>query len=238
MFTLTKILTGLLLTLLLSCQSQQMNITKTNVADTSHKKINTILRQYDKNQSNPLFVFAGEKLEVVQLPHEQGSMDKGFKCKYKIVEKVFGEFPFDTIEFVAYDHYGTPAFSKYTNVLLFVSEDSGYYYHQEYLFNDIYKTKDGRWAGSYVQYDYEHENNRYTKIKPVKIDFAEKVSYPTKIIDANGRTWTRSYPKPYFKTVGDTAFAVYGNYVDELFILQKEGVLTARALFKDGKLKQ
>lgn len=73
-------------------------------------------------------------------------------------------------------------------------------------------------------------------MKPVKVDFAETVSYQTKMVDPNGIILTRSYPKPYFKTVCDTAFAVYGNYVDELFILTRDEILTARKLFKDGRL--
>ena len=95
-------------------------------------------------------------------------MDKGFKAKYAILEKVYGNFPYDTIEFVAYDHYGIPPFSKFKNVLLYVGADSGTYYHENYLYNDVYKTKSGRWAGSYAG-DYKHACNKHTKIKPVKI---------------------------------------------------------------------
>jgi len=49
---------------------------------------------------------------------------------------------------------------------------------------------------------------------------------------------TRSYPKPYFKTIGDSAIAVYGNYVEELFELKRDGYLTARELFVDKKLNR
>lgn len=73
-------------------------------------------------------------------------MDKGFKAKYKVLQKVFGEFASDTIEFIAYDHYGLPEFSKYQNVLLFVSEDSGHYYHKS-IYSTMFikqKTDDGQ----------------------------------------------------------------------------------------------
>ena len=159
-------------------------------------------------------------------------MDNGFKAKYLILKKVYGNFPLDTIEFIVYDHYGTPAFSKFKNVLLFVSADSGNYYHQKYMFNDVHKTKDGRWAGTYASDDYEHAYNKHTNIRPIKIDFAEKVSFPTRTVGEGGRQLEFSYLKPYFKTVGDSAFAVYGNYVEDLVILKKGGVLTARGLFE------
>lgn len=83
---------------------------------------------------------------------------------------------------------------------------------------------------------YEHDYNKHTKIKPVKIEFAGAVSYPTKMVDDKGRQMTFSYPKPYFKTVGDSAFAVYGNYIEDLFKLKRDGYLTARSLFDNKKV--
>lgn len=41
-----------------------------------------------------------------------------------------------------------------------------------------------------------------------------------------------SYPKPYFKTIGDTAIAIYGNYIEDLFALKRSGFLTSRGLFE------
>ena len=220
------------MTLLLGCGSQSgdtNNINKTSaLVDTPR----SFVKNYGVNDTTRLFAFVGEKISVDPLPHTQGSMDNGFKAKYVILKKVYSNFPQDTIEFVAYDHYGTPPFSKFKNVILYVSADSGTYYHQKYMYNDVYKTKDGRWAGSYASDDYEHANNKHTKIKPVKIEFAEKVSLPTKIVDEEGRQLEFSYPKPYFKTVGDSAFPVYGNYVEDLVALKKTGTLTARGLFE------
>ena len=106
------------------------------------------------------------------------------------------------------------------------------YYHQKYMYNDVYKTKDGRWAGTYAGDDYEHAYNKHTKTRPIKIDFADKVAYPTKMIDEEGKQLMFSYPKPYFKTVGDSAIAIYGNYVEDLFTLKKTGYLTSRGLLK------
>jgi hypothetical protein len=49
----------------------------------------------------------------------------------------------------------------------------------------------------------------------------------------NGQIDTIKYPEPYYKTVGDSAYANYGNYLEDLFTLKKEGVLAARGLFED-----
>ncbi|HYD89875.1 MAG TPA: hypothetical protein VEA37_00115, partial [Flavobacterium sp.] len=107
-------------------------------------------------------------------------------------------------------------------VLLYLSADSGTYYHQKYMYNDVYKTKDGGWAGTYARNDYNHPYNKYTTIKPIKIDFIERVAYLK----------NDEYSEPYFKTVGDSVIAMYGNYVDELFTLKRNGFLTARGMFE------
>ncbi|WP_052354058.1 hypothetical protein [Flectobacillus major] len=245
MKTTFHILPLVLTTLFFSCNGQTTpKKSKLDGQDTStetkttYKKNNPIdfVKNYN-GENNKLFAFVGQKISVDVLPHRDGSMDGGFKAKYKILQEVFGNFSLDTIEFVAYDHYGVPPFSKFDNVLLFVSSDSGTYFHQKYMYNDVYLTKDGRWAGCYVQQDYEHDNNKKTSVKPIIIDFEKEVSYPTKIIRSDSQVITVSYPKKYFKTIGDKAIAVYGNYVEDLFILKRDGYLTAREIFKDGKLQ-
>jgi hypothetical protein len=232
MTTLLQLISAFIVTALLGCSTppgDTTNISKTTaLVDTPR----SFVKNYGLHDTTKLFAFVGEKISVDHLPSKQNSFDNGFKAKYLILKKVYGNFSQDTIEFVAYDHYGMPAFSKFKNVLLYVSADSGTYYHQKYMYNDVYKTKDGRWAGMYASDDYEHGYNRHTKIKPVKIDFAVKVSFPIKTVDEQGQQLEFSFPKPYFKTVGDSAFAVYGNYVEDLFTLKKTGFLTSRGMFE------
>lgn len=247
MTNLHQVISVLIVTLVLSCGNRSGDTTNSHKYDTlinASKPTSLVdtprsfVRNYGATYSNKLFAFVGQKIWVRPLPSRQYSFDNGFKAKYLILEKVFGDFPSDTIEFVAYDHYGTPPFSKFGNVLLYVSADSGTYYQQKYMYNDVYKTKDGRWAGTYAWEDYQHDNNKRTKVKTVKIEFAEPVFYPLKMITEQGDTLTRKFPKPYFKTVGDSALVVYGNYVDDLFKLKRDGYLTAREIFKNGKLSK
>jgi hypothetical protein len=232
MTTLFQIITFIIATLLLGCGSQPgdtVQIKKTSkVIDTPQ----SLVKNYGISDTTRLFAFVGEKISVEPIPSQRGSMDNCFKAKYVILKRVYGNFSNDTIEFIAYDHYGIPPFSKFKNALLYVSADSGTYYHQKYMYNDVYKTNDGRWAGTYASDDYGHGYNRHTNIKPVKIDFATKVSFPLKMVDEQGRQLEFSYPKPYFKIVGDSAFAVYGNYVEDLVTLKKTGVLTSRGIFE------
>jgi len=187
----------------------------------------------ENERNNTLFVFVGEKIEVKDISYEKGDFDLGVIAKYKVLQRVYGNYDKDTISFEAYDHYGEPAFTKYKNVLMFVSEskeNKGHYYMEKYQYFDVYKTKNGRWASSYKASDYGHSYNEHTTVKPEKIDFLRTLEYPVKITVA-GRPVELHYPQPYYEIKGDSAIALYGNYIEELFKLKRDGFLTARQLF-------
>ena len=180
-------------------------------------------------RENTLIAFVCEKIDLKQLPHEEGSLDNGFLATYKILQRVYSDYPSDTITFRVYDHYGIPAFSKFKNVLLYVSKAGSFYYHEKYQYNDVYKTKDGRWAGSYT-YDYDNQIDSSIKIKPQIIPFENEVFYT---INKNDADYNIDYPEPYFKIEGQRAKVVYGNYVEDLLRLKKNGILSYRGLFGD-----
>lgn len=185
--------------------------------------------QTDNAKQNSLFVFVGEKIEVTQLQHEPGAFDNAFLAKYKVLDKVYGDYLKDTIVFEAYDHYGDPPFSKYKFVLLFVSLHEGKFYHEKYQYFDLYKTKTGKWASSYPTADYKHDYNKNISVKPEKIDFAEDVYYDVSGRDRKSvKEWR---PAPYYQVEQGKAKAIYGNYIPELFKLKRDGVLKARELF-------
>ena len=228
MTTLSKLILAALVSSLLSCG--------TSTSDTTTKTTSLIAKDTTNEieKSNTLFVFVGEKIDVTTIPYKPGDFDNGVKAKYKILQPVYGSYNKDVIEFEAYDHYGIPKFAEYKTVLLFVSEYKGKYYQEKYMFDPLAKTKDGRWAGPYSS-EYGHPYNKHTTIKPVKIDFVEEISFPIKITNDDGKEFTLTYQEPYFKTVGNKANAVYGNYIPELFKLRRDGVLTARDLFPGKK---
>jgi hypothetical protein len=186
----------------------------------------------ENEKKNGLIAFVGEKIDVQPLPQEPGSMDGSFSAKYKVLLRVYGHYAKDTIEFVAYDHYGWPAFSRFQNVLLFVREYEGKYYHEKYQYFDVYKTKNGRWASPYQSEEYGHPYNKYTTIEPEPIQFAERVAYPLHWRLPDGTEDSTTYPSPYFESTGDSAIAIYGNYLEDLFALKRSGVLRARGLFE------
>lgn len=97
-----------------------------------------------QTRKDSLYVFVGKKVKMEEIPYKIDTlsdgrisvpMDRGFKCEYKVLEYVYGNSPKDTIKFMAYDHYGLPAFSRYDNVMLFVSiAPDGKLYHEKYQY--------------------------------------------------------------------------------------------------------
>ena len=178
------------------------------------------------------FVFVGEKISLDVVPQQKGglSLDSEYLANYRVISSVRGNYNANNIEFTAFDHYGEPAFSKYQYVLLYVILIDGRYYHSKYQYSPLYKTKSGKWAGTYDVSDYKHSYNKGTAIKPEKIDFSEPVvidisSYKHKDVEK----W---FPEPYYKINGSKATAVYGNYIEELFLLKQGSVLKARGEFQ------
>ncbi|WP_298147604.1 hypothetical protein [Flavobacterium sp.] len=124
---------------------------------------------YNEDKNVNLFAFVGKKIAVVSFDAEAEQlgekvydaktgdtiiqksiiMDSGSRCKYVIIKNVFNNPKIDTIDFVAYDHYGIPNFSKYETVLLYVSKSSkgNIFFHQKYQFDYLEKNNDGQFYG-------------------------------------------------------------------------------------------
>ena len=183
----------------------------------------------DQNSNNKLFVFVGEKIQVEPIPLKESeiSMDAEFKAKYRVVQKVYGNYDKDIIEFTAFDHYGTPPFSKYKNVLLFVSEYEGKLYHEKYQYFDVYKTKDGRWASCGDPYRFDDYHRK--EFKHARLEFNEPLLFD--LNEDNDKYVKAVFKEPYFKVTGDKAECLMGAFVEDLFTVKKEGVLKARGLF-------
>ena len=187
-----------------------------------------------KEENPKLYIFIGEKIKVDYAKRKyycnRISMDSKFDAKYKIIENLYGDYKNETIDFVAYDHYGKPGFSEYDNVILYVAEYCGELYHVKYQYNNVYKTKDGKWASPYQGFDYEKLDSLNIK-KPIKIEFDEEVTF--EFGKGTDTLWfQRRFPKPYYETNGFKAKAVYGNYAIDIFEIMKKTILKTRGYFE------
>lgn len=200
---------------------------------------------FGQTRKDRLLVFIGEKIEVNYSPQKSSSdtiirgtdtaitvsmsMDSRYVAKYKVLQLINGSYKQDTIEFIVFDHYGEPAFSKYKTVLLFVSYDKGKLYHEKYQYFDLYLTTDNKWASPYPSRDYNHPFKDKVTVKPEKISFKEEISFPVdKLSSDEIQTW---FPKPYYEISNGKAIAIYGNYVEDLFKLKQQTILKARGIY-------
>ena len=226
------------------------NSLATNAGKTLLTILISLTSAFGQTRKDSLIVFIGEKIDVKYSPEEKKespvdtiiegndtsymrhvsiSMDSRYIAKYKILQLVHGSYKTDTIEFLAFDHYGEPAFSKYQTVLLFVSNCNGKLYHEKYQYFKLYKAENGKWASPYPSGDYNHPFKDSITVKPEKITFKDDVSFPVdKLTNEDRKTW---YPKPYYEIKKGRAIAIYGNYVDQLFILKQQTILKARGIY-------
>jgi len=179
-------------------------------------------------KSTQLYAFIGEKISVkyVNPYYCDGSIsfDGQFECEYKVIRNIHGKLQTDTVKFTAYDHYGTPHFSKYQYVLLFLGDYCGRLFHEKYQYFDVYPTTDGRWARPGDPYELDSKlPDKQVKAKPIKF----KDSVAIDLSDKYSQEKTR-YVSPYFKIINEKAIPLQGAYIEDLLEIKKQGVLKAR----------
>lgn len=180
-----------------------------------------------------LLAFIGQKIGL----SEQASsackdciiMDAHYLATYRIVDIVYGNYRRGSITFDVYDHYGTPAFSRYETVLLFVSQQrDGTWMHEKYQYYDLHKGVDGEWYGCGDPYQRAPHRRGTVQARPVQ--FPEPVSYLLDDLDA--KQVEHYYPADYFEIRNGRAYCMKGTPVKALFEAKKETVLAARGIFK------
>lgn len=190
-----------------------------------------------QTKDDSLYVFVGEKISVERIndPSKRIMFDAAFITRYKIVQKIYGNYKADTITFKTFDHYGTPLFSKYKNVLLFVHNYKDSLYHVKYQYFDVYKTMNGRWATVGDPYWFGDKPGD-KRVKAVKVDFVDDLCF-----DALYNPMTY-YPRfgvpnrvvePYFQIDGCKGKPTLGTYAEDLFLIKKNTTLKGFGFFKD-----
>jgi hypothetical protein len=125
--------------------------------------------------NNPnVFAFVGEKISADHFNPYEGTdqipFDAGYKCKYKVIQWVYGKLPQDTVEFEAYTHKGSLVFDTYEHAMLFLSKSDDKLYQEKYQFFDVYLTKSGRWASCGDPYSYERRVGKGVPIVRLEVD--------------------------------------------------------------------
>jgi len=196
---------------------------------------------YEEDQSVNLYAFIGKKISVEEftpiqkiikkLDTETGdsiivrtiSMDNAFKVKYKIIQKLFNDLKTDTIEFVAYDHYGRPGFEEFEYSILYISKNSegNGYYHRKYQFDGLYKDQNDEWF-SFFFFKTPEDLETNSKLKSFKIDLGDKIEYDVSMFsDEVLKTY---FPDKFYKIKNKKARPLRAARPKELFLSKKESV--------------
>ncbi|NHZ43887.1 hypothetical protein [Massilia aquatica] len=180
-----------------------------------------------------LLAFIGQKVGLTEQARPQCEhciiTNAHYLATYRVLDTVFGSYRDALITFDVYDHFGEPAFSRYDNVLLFVSlQEDGTWLHEKYQFFDVHRGSDGQWYGCGDPYQTTRKVKRTVHARPVQ--FLEPVSYALDGLDPE--LVERRYPAAYFEIRDGRAHCLLATPAHDLFQAKKETVLAARGIFK------
>ena len=214
-------------TLMVGCRSIPTN----NSQESSIIKLDP-----DKN----LFIFIGEKISVdkfdpnaqgqnetrtkeldeetgdsVTVVHKKYVMDGAFHCKYKVVKSLFNILPQDTIDFDAYDHYGTPQFSNSDTIIMYISksENGQYFFHQKYQYDVVFKDEKGNY------YSYPKFNGTADILYGEKHLKGFDYNFPQVKFNISKLSWEAvkiHFPKKFYRIEKQFATPKKGIYLDVL----------------------
>lgn len=181
-----------------------------------------------------LHVFIGKKIKLLNSPesHCNGiSLDSRTIAKYAVVSVIYGDYTKDTIQFTSYAHSSPMEqnyipfkshYGQYEYCLLYLLEFEGEFIQMKYLFDDVYMTKEGRWA-SPLKPKGLFNTVSPDSYAPINVDFIKPIEFEYE--NKFHEEMSKSFPAPY-NTVKDGKITVtYGYYVEDLFKIRKAGRL-------------
>ncbi len=206
------------------------------------KKINISLELepcevWPKHPEKPtkLYVFIGKKIKTWNSPSgycNVGALTSRILSKYLVVKNIYGDFKKDTIHFTTYPPHSAPIqqnyvpfktfFADFEYCLLYVLEYKGELLQMRFVFDDIYPTKEGKWASPLKP------KGLYHTISP-DLDKLKKINFVTPIEFTYDERFEnqikQNFPENY-NSVSDGKITVnYGYYVEDLFEIRKTGAL-------------
>ena len=153
----------------------------------------------------------GDTLKIVKKSYV---MDRAFKCRYKVVRQMFNYLKTDTVEFIAYDHYGTPGFAERDTVILYLSKskDGSHYFHQKYQYDNVSRNKKGHYY-SYPKFNGSESPETLENMTGFDKTFSE-VKYD--VSQLNPDTIKKYYPPKFYKIENNFAIPIKAIYLNRL----------------------
>ncbi|MNU12025.1 hypothetical protein D3C71_00460 [compost metagenome] len=216
-----------LLVILIACNSTYTSTSKNIMYGGANKSINLYafvgkrisVTEFDPNENKediPTGEYeideeTGDTLKIIKRRY---IMDSAFKCKYQVIRKMFNYLESDTVEFIAYDHYGTPGFAQNDTVILYISKskDGSHYIHQKYQYDNVYINKEGHYY-SYPKFNGSESSETIQSLTSFDKIFSNK-KYD--VSNLNSDVIKIYYPYQFYKIENKFAIPIKGIYLNEL----------------------
>lgn len=152
--------------------------------------------------------------DTLKIMRERYIMDVAFKCKYKVVKKMFNYLETDTVEFIAYDHYGSPGFAERDTVILYLSKskDGSHFFNQKYQYDQVYQNKKGRYY-SYPKFNGSESNETIEGMTGFDKVFSEEKYDVSQLSPEAVKT---HYPPEFYKIENNFATPIKAIYLKRL----------------------
>ncbi|MCI9843698.1 hypothetical protein [Flavobacterium pectinovorum] len=181
-----------------------------------------------------LYVFVGKKIKAWNSPpgHCNLPSDSRTLAKYEVVKNIYGDYPKDTIQFTSYAHSAPlpqnyspfkSSFLEYDYSLLYVLQYKDELIQVKYLFDDVYMTKEGRWASPLKPKNLFHTITPDSVNQPELLNFVDPIEFTYD--ERFEKQIIENFPEPYFKIDNGKIFVTHGFYVEDLFRIRKTGRL-------------
>ena len=187
--------------------------------------------------------FVGEKIGFHEIeehcPENSICMDALFIARYKVDDVLAGDYQGETIDFIAYDHYGTPRFSKQKKAVIYIYQAENGYIHHKYSYDVLSSIKGGTYAfcgDPYSDYtiaeidengrddleEFEFTPQIKVNLSDYLLDDADMEDMDQDNIRENFLDVMRKYSPPAFQIRGNKAICKMGMSTEDLVNVRME----------------
>lgn len=217
----------LVATILVACESAYIVTSKNIKHGGANKNINLYafvgkkisVTEFDPNENQEdvptgKYEIDEETGDTFKIVKKSYVMDIAFKCRYKVVRQMFNYLKTDTVEFIAYDHYGTPGFAERDTVILYLSKskDGSHYFHQKYQYDNVYINKKGHYD-SYPKFNGSESPETFGNMTGFDKTFSEE-KYDVSNLNSEGIKMY--YPSQFYKIENNFAIPIKAIYLNRL----------------------
>ncbi len=127
-------------------------------------------------------------------------MDSRWHSRFAVEDVITGDFEHSRIDFIAYDHYGQPAYTKADSaVVLYLHDLENGWHHDKYNYIPVYRTMIGDWASCGMPVKLREKRHPSDDEPPPlrRIDFASPVTFDLSRLYDTVETWEAAWDEDF-----------------------------------------